>query len=106
MEKMRSVAPPRSPRPSTGSPRSYDRHLTKESLERHLAALDVLSNAVSSNDTQENIGLRSGSSFLIDDILFPRPKVRKLRAAAQHRGSILDYHPAASGLNPSIPEIF
>ena len=42
-----------------------------------MAALDAISNAVVANNTQDNIGFRSNSSFLIEDILFPRPKVRK-----------------------------
>lgn len=61
---------------AANSPKQFDRNnLSKENIERHLAALDVLSNVVNSNDTQDNIGLKSASSFLIDDILFPRPKV-------------------------------
>ena len=62
------------------SPKNFDHPISKESLERHLAALDAISNAVvgnSSNNTSDNIGFRSNSSFLIEDILFPRPKVRK-----------------------------
>ena len=65
--------------------RSVDRPISKESLERHLAALDAISVAVGSSGvnnnnnsltSQDNIGLRANSSFLIEDILFPRPKVR------------------------------
>ena len=59
------------------SPKNFDHPISKESLERHLAALDAISNAVVANNTQDNIGFRSNSSFLIEDILFPRPKVRK-----------------------------